>query len=73
MFSVIDLYNLKRHQKLNQDEIEICSMIANRFTDGDLFKAFCKLDAYKRKDRMFPSAEVKDFIVEICHEKNITL
>lgn len=73
MYDVRDIASLQKSQNLNQDEIDICCMIANRFTDKDLTKASFKLDAYKRKDKVFPSKKIKDFIDEICNERQITI
>ena len=73
MYHPTDLLVLQRQKGLSEFELELCCMIANRFTDEDLHKAYFKFYAYKRKDTMFPSPEIKAFIVEICNERNIKI
>ena len=63
-YDVIDICFVKQYNNFSQDEIELCCMIANRFTGQNLVQASFKLQAYLRKDKTFPTQEIKDFVDE---------
>lgn len=57
--SVKDLYGFE------QLEIELCCMISNRFTDGDLFNAGHHVNNYKKGMDFIIPDDIKEFISEL--------
>ena len=62
MYNVINIAETKKLNRFNDHEMELCCMIANRFTDHNLQKAAFKILAYARNDRIFPREPVRGFI-----------
>lgn len=70
MYDVVDLNYVKQTNDFTVEELELCCMVANRFTNGNIVQASFKMQAYLRKDKTFPTKEIRDFIDEWYRNKS---
>ena len=69
MIDVAEIKYVQDSNKFNQDEIELCCMIAIRFTNNDLIRAAAEFKSYMKNSKFLPSKEIKDLIDEWAHER----
>ena len=69
MIDVAEIKYVKDSNKFNQDEIELCCMIAIRFTNNDLIRAASEFKSYMKNSKFLPRKEIKDLIDEWAHER----
>lgn len=69
MIDIAEIKYVQDSNKFNQDEIELCCMIAIRFTNNDLIRAAAEFNSFMQNRKYQQAKEIKDFISEWANDR----